>query len=95
MTSTSSIPEHAELCKAKLARLAKEDGNQPGDPVKLVEIILDIVRHEGAASGKEIPFRLPLGSDCYEDIKTKCEETLRLLDGWGPIIRSTDHDDLN
>jgi hypothetical protein len=88
----SGIPEYAEMSKTLRTQLAGEDQNQPGDPVKLVGIILDLVRGEGVAEGREVPFRLPLGSDCYEDLKAKCEETLRLLEEWGPVIRSTDYE---
>jgi hypothetical protein len=40
------------------------NGNQPGDPKKAVEIILDVVKEEGVTEGKAIPERLPLGPDC-------------------------------
>ena len=91
--TASTISEYAEFSQNLLGGLAKEDRAQPGDPVKLVEIILDVVRQEGVAEGREIPFRLPLGIDCYDDIKTKCEETLKMLKEWESTIRSTDHDD--
>jgi len=94
MKATASIiPEYEEFSKSLLGELAKEDQTQPGDPVKLVEIILDVVRQEGIAEGRDIPFRLPLGTDCYNDIKAKCEETLKLLKEWESTIRSTDHED--
>lgn len=67
--------------------------NQPGDPVKLVETILDLVRQEGIAEGKDIPLRMPLGVDVFDDMKAKCEETLSLLDEWRDVIRSTDFAD--
>ena len=90
---TSTVPEYADLSKTLVDALAKDDQAQRGDPVKLVEIILDLVRQEGVAKGREIPFRLPLGVDVYDDIKAKCEETLKLLKEWEPTIRSTDHED--
>jgi hypothetical protein len=91
--AASIIPEYAEFSKSLLGGLAKEDQTQPGDPEKFVKIILDMVRQEGIAEGREIPFRLPLGTDCYDDIKAKCEETLKLLNEWEITIRSTDHED--
>lgn len=86
----SNIPDYEDFSNNLLEGLAKEDQEQPGDPVRLVEIILDVVRQEGVAEGKEIPFRLPLGVDVYDDMKAKCQETLELLKEWGPVIRSTD-----
>jgi hypothetical protein len=61
--------------------------------VKLVEIILDLVRQEGVVGGREIPFRLLLGVDVYDDMKAKSEETLRLLEEWKSVIRSTDYEE--
>lgn len=77
---TSTIPEYADFSKERVATLAKEDQAQPDDPVKPVQIVLDLVRQEGVAESKEVPFRLPLGRDVYDDIKNKCEETLKLLE---------------
>jgi hypothetical protein len=61
--AASTIPEYAEFSKSLMGGLAQEDQTQPGDPVKLVEIILDAVRQEGIVKGREVPFRLPLGTD--------------------------------
>lgn len=70
--------------------IAKEDGTQPGDVQKGVGVILDLVRREGVAKGKEIPFRVPLGTDCFETIKEECEDTLAVLKEWEPVIKGTD-----
>ncbi|KAI1416386.1 NAD(P)-binding protein [Hypoxylon sp. FL1857] len=88
----SKIPDYAEASKAHIDGLAKEDRAQPGDPQKAIKIIVDLVRKEGCAEGKEVPFRFPLGADCYITIKEKCEETLSLLRDWNHVINSTDHD---
>ncbi|KAI1102879.1 NAD(P)-binding protein [Jackrogersella minutella] len=88
----STIPDYAEASKAHINGLAKEDRTQPGDTRKAVKIIVDLVRKEGCAEGKEVPFRFPLGTDCYNAIKEKCEDTLSLLKDWGHVINSTEHD---
>jgi len=87
----SDIPDYKHSSTAFLQGLAKEDQAQPGDPLKAVEIILDLVRKEGCATDRDIPFRLPLGTDCFDAIKEKCEETLKLLEDWSSIIRSTNY----
>ena len=89
-TRASTISDYATLSQGATEGLANEDQRQPGDPAKLVEIILDMARVEGDFQGKKIPLRMPLGVDCYDEIKAKCEETLKLLEDWGPLIRSTD-----
>ncbi|KAI0839646.1 NAD(P)-binding protein [Hypoxylon sp. FL0890] len=89
----SKIPDYAEASRAHIEGLAKEDRTQPGDPQKAIKIIVDLVRKEGCAEGKEVPFRFPLGTDCYNAIKEKCEKTLSLLKDWNHVINSTDYDD--
>jgi NAD(P)-dependent dehydrogenase (short-subunit alcohol dehydrogenase family) len=89
-TRASAIAEYAELSDSKTAGLSGEDMNQPGDPFKLVETIIDLVRKEGIAEGKDVPLRMPLGVDVFDDMKAKCEETLKLLYEWRDVIRSTD-----
>ncbi|KAF2729578.1 NAD(P)-binding protein [Polyplosphaeria fusca] len=89
----SAISDYSFLSSAVLGGIAKEDQAQPGDPVKLVEIIVDLVRKEGVAQDKEVPFRVPLGIDSYDAIKEKCEETLKMLEEWKGVIQSTNYDE--
>ncbi|KAI1458761.1 NAD(P)-binding protein [Annulohypoxylon moriforme] len=92
-TTTSKISDYEKASKVHADGLAQGDRTQPGDTQKAVKIIVDLVRKEGCASGREVPFRFPLGTDCYDTLKEKCEETLRLLQDWNQVINSTDHDD--
>lgn len=66
------------------------DGNQPGDTVKGVKRIIDVVKGENSANGKPWPISLPLGSDAVSAIRTKCENTLRDLEAWEDFAKSTD-----
>ncbi|KAI0888346.1 NAD(P)-binding protein [Annulohypoxylon maeteangense] len=91
-TAPSKISDYDKASKAHVDGLAQEDRMQPGDTQKAVKIIVDLVRKEGCAEGREVPFRFPLGTDCYESIKEKCEETLHLLKDWNQVINSTDHE---
>ncbi|KAI2628640.1 NAD(P)-binding protein [Hypoxylon sp. NC1633] len=88
----SKIPDYAEGSKAIREGLAKEDRAQPGDAQKAVKVIVDLVRKEGCAEGREVPLRFPLGPDCFHSIKGKCEETLQLLRDWEQVINSTDYE---
>ncbi|KAK5953253.1 hypothetical protein OHC33_005821 [Knufia fluminis] len=63
-----------------------------GDGTKLVEVVLDLVREEGVAASRNTLFRLPLGTDAFNIIKAKCQETLKLLKEWEDVIKSTDID---
>ena len=66
------------------------NGKQPGDPKKLVQVILDVVRGEGVAQGRELPLGLPLGSDCYSAINDTLARTASVLNQWEDVIKGTD-----
>ena len=87
----SKIEDYAEASTALIGGLAVEDQAQPGDTQKAVEVIVDLIRKEGCATEKDVPFRFPLGTDCYDTIKEKCTETLKLLEDWEFVIKSTDY----
>lgn len=65
-------------------------GNEPGDPAKAVEIMIDLVKGTGVAAGKTVPFRIPVGTDGLDRIRAKCEETLTICDEWEGVAKSTD-----
>ncbi|KAI0819476.1 NAD-P-binding protein [Trametes gibbosa] len=66
------------------------DGKQPGDPVKLCELIVDMVKGEGAAAGKTLPKTIQIGNDCYNEVKAALTSALATLEEWKPIITTTD-----
>lgn len=90
-TVKTSIDDYEELARSRNKSHQESNQAQRGDTKKAVKIILDVVRQEGCAANKEIPFRLPLGPDAYNVLKTKCEETLELLWEWKDISNSTDY----
>ena len=51
----SKIPDYADFSQTMLLGLASEDSKQPGDPVKLVEIILDLVEAGRCCQGQRNP----------------------------------------
>lgn len=65
-------------------------GNQPGDPVKAVELVVDVVRGEGKAKGRNFPRYLPLGAHAGQAIKEKTQMMLEVLDEWNDIICDLD-----
>ncbi len=66
------------------------NGKQPGNPLKGVEVIVDVVRAEGQAAGKEFPRQVLLGTDCYNEAKVETEKTVALLEEWKEVSFSTD-----
>ncbi|KAL8832835.1 MAG: hypothetical protein Q9191_000019 [Dirinaria sp. TL-2023a] len=73
------------------AALHIRKGNEPGNPKLGAERMIDLVRSEGAAEGRPMPARLPLGTDALQIIKDKCLETVKICDEWEDFIKSTDY----
>lgn len=88
--TSSKSDDYAEALNTVLGIRAAYDGNQPGDPQKAVELMIDLVKGEGCAAGKTVPLRLPIGRDSREAIKSACEEMLRTIEEWKDVIDSTD-----
>ncbi|KAI7538664.1 hypothetical protein KC331_g10216 [Hortaea werneckii] len=65
-------------------------GNQPGDTAKAARLVIDLVKGEGVAEGRELPLAFPIGNDTFVKIKEQSEATLKMLEEWEDVIRSTD-----
>ncbi|KAF8501242.1 putative short-chain oxidoreductase [Hysterangium stoloniferum] len=55
---------------------------QPGDPKKGAERIVDLLTHSGYASGKPMPFGIALGDDAYNSISNAVDTRKVLLQEW-------------
>ncbi|KAF8075755.1 hypothetical protein FPV67DRAFT_1469077 [Lyophyllum atratum] len=86
----SRIQDYKPMTDKANAALEAYNGKQPGDPLKGVEVIADVVRGEGVAAGKTFPTSLSLGSDCYTIVKGESEKTLARLEEWKDVTQSTD-----
>ncbi|KAF2106101.1 hypothetical protein BDV96DRAFT_534219 [Lophiotrema nucula] len=92
---SATIPELDDLRTAIQNYASSQDGTQAGDTNKLVKIIIDVVNGEGVAKGRElVDGRLPLGGDALATIRSKCQNTLNMLDEWEDVIGSTNFDDV-
>lgn len=86
----STIPEYEKFNEMSLEFEKSIYGNEPGDPRKAVERMIDVIKGEGMAAGKTMPPRLPLGTDGLKVMRDKCQATLKLCDEWEELITSTD-----
>ncbi|KAG2125688.1 hypothetical protein DEU56DRAFT_566794 [Suillus clintonianus] len=86
-TWTNPIPDYDETRAEILVKVEAIPGKQPGDPMKGMKLVVDVVRGEGAAAGKEWPLYLVLGGDAERDIRNKCAAMLKHLDEWQDAIR--------
>lgn len=67
------------------------NGQQTGDPEKGAARIIDLVKGEGLAKGKEFPHSLYLGPDCVDAAIKQAEDNLKLLNEWKEFSSNTDH----
>lgn len=86
----SRIEDYRRMSEKANAALNAYNGKQPGDPKKGVRVIIDVVRGEGSAKGREYPEGLRLGSDCYAVAKRESEKVIKEADEWKEVSFSTD-----
>lgn len=84
---SNPIPDYDILRQASGKRYNGVSGTEKGDPVKAAEAIVDVVRGDGVAKGREMPLYLMLGSDCEEAVRAKCAKVLAVVDEWKDITR--------
>jgi hypothetical protein len=88
--TSAAIDDYVELNSIVGGFVGQMNGNQQGDPKKAVKIMVDVVRGEGVAEGKDMPERLPLGPDILAKIKDKYTKYLEFCTEWEDVITSTD-----
>lgn len=64
--------------------------NQPGDPVKGSQLIVEALTHSGRCEGRTLPWRLGMGSDYVKTVEGILEAEKRELDEWRDLSLSTD-----
>lgn len=67
------------------------NGKQPGDVEKAGRVIVDVLTKEGVAKGREIPVRLPLGSDTIRQIRQRIGEYQARIEEWEEIANLVDY----
>jgi hypothetical protein len=87
---SAKLPEYETFSEAVGQHQVQIHHKENGDPVKGVARMIDILTSTGMAAGKDLPPRLPLGTDSLEVIRNKCQATLQLCDEWEDLIVSTD-----
>ncbi|RDW77359.1 hypothetical protein BP6252_05412 [Coleophoma cylindrospora] len=88
--SASTADDYNSLFTSLTAAAAQLHGNQPGDPRKCTELILDVVRGEGLAKGLERPARIPVGKDAVQVVKDACQSMLETVGDWERVVSGTD-----
>ncbi|TFK18211.1 short chain dehydrogenase [Coprinopsis marcescibilis] len=88
--ATYRIDDYKSLVDSKEALVQAKNGNQPGDPVKGVKVIADIVHGTGVAKDKAFPLGVCLGSDAYNVGVSVASKNLELLEEWKDVSFMTD-----
>jgi len=60
-------------------------GNQPGDPAKLAQVIVQLAESENP------PLHLPIGRDAVNNFRQKVDRMTKEVEAWESISTSTDH----
>ncbi|KAF8880798.1 hypothetical protein CPB84DRAFT_1817305 [Gymnopilus junonius] len=94
ITKVSTIPDYKEIAKSMDAHLKAYNQKQPGNPVKGMQIILNVVHGEGSMKDKPFPPALVLGTDCYNMALEESLSNSKLLDEWKGLSCSTDFSNL-
>lgn len=48
------------------------------------------MRGEGVAAGREVPLRVLLGNDAWDEVNGKLRKTMREYEEWEDVTKSTD-----
>jgi len=83
----NNISEYEPVTQQLRTRLAKVDGNQPGDPAKAAALIFDVALSENA------PLRLLLGKPGYQIVEAKIQRMSEELAAWKEKGENTDFTD--
>ncbi|PWY87111.1 short-chain oxidoreductase [Aspergillus sclerotioniger CBS 115572] len=83
------LPDYVEMNTQMVAGLEAWSLNQPGDPRKAADLVVEAVRAEGRCEGKELPLRLPVGLDTFDYVRKDCEEKMQILGEWEGVSSET------
>lgn len=82
--SPASIADYHETAGATRTRAAEVSHNQPGDPRRLAQVLVEFV------DAPNPPVRLPLGSDTAAATEAVAAAHLAVLKDWRAVAESTD-----
>ncbi|KZT66420.1 NAD(P)-binding protein [Daedalea quercina L-15889] len=63
-----------------------------GDPAKAMEFLVDVVKGEGRAKGREAPLWLLLGQGTYDRARAYCKNLTDTMDVWEDLSKNLDFD---
>ncbi|KAI1386029.1 hydroxybutyrate dehydrogenase [Hypoxylon trugodes] len=64
--------------------------NPPGNAAEMISKVIQIVKGTGIAEDREIPLRIPFGSDCLAALRERLHTLQKTYDEWESVSKSTD-----
>ena len=86
------IKDYQEVDQKTKSFFLAIDGKQPNDPERGMEVVVDVVRGEGAAAGRPFPLWLALGADAVRDIRSKATRIVESLDTYQDLSVAAGYD---
>jgi hypothetical protein len=86
------VPFWAPLNEAARVRGRGNYENPAGNAADMVAKVIQVVKGTGVAEGREIPLRIPFGSDCLAEMRKKIDELQKTYDEWEAVANSTDYE---
>jgi NAD(P)-dependent dehydrogenase (short-subunit alcohol dehydrogenase family) len=90
VTAKKVIEELGPVTEPAKQMLTQYHHQQPGDPVKGAQLIVDALRGTGPCAGKTLPRRLLLGSDAVAFVEGVLQKEKEELEEWREISVTTD-----
>lgn len=87
------LPAYDSLRDGDEAMLRQAWRHITGDPRKAMELVVDVVRGEGKAEGKDFPLWLILGRATHAHLRAHCDMLRRSMDTWVDVARDLDFDE--
>ncbi|KAI0920829.1 hypothetical protein AcW1_005005 [Taiwanofungus camphoratus] len=91
-TMNTHVPDYDEVREDTMAHFREIGKKATGDPAKAMELVVDVVRGEGKAKGREMPLYLFLGNVTYVHVRAHCEMLLQTMDAWEDVAKDLDFD---
>lgn len=89
----SRVPFWQPLNDAARVRGRGNYENPAGNASDMIAKVIQIVQGTGVAEGREIPLRVPFGSDCLAEMRKKIEELQKTYNEWESVANSTDYEE--